>query len=98
MTDHVALDLYIGDVNELLPKQPAEIDAWFLDGFRPSSNPDMWNEHVLTQVARMTKTGGSFATFTAAGFVRRALVAAGFEVKKIPGFGRKREMSIGRKS
>ncbi len=93
--DGVGLTLIIGDVNEQIPLIDIPIDCWFLDGFKPSSNPDMWSETVFENMARLSREGASFATFTAAGFVRRGLMSQGFDVKKIKGFGRKREMIIG---
>lgn len=95
----ITLDLWFGDVNTLLPHFDAsmndQIDAWFLDGFAPSKNPDMWSEPLFATMARFARPGGSFATFTAAGFVRRGLQQAGFEVSKCKGFGQKREMLTG---
>ena len=66
-------------------------DCWFLDGFTPSKNPDMWSEAVMQRVYDLSAGGCKVGTFTVAGSVRRALAAAGFEVSKQPGFGRKRE-------
>lgn len=95
----ITLDLWFGDVNELLPHFDAsmnnQIDAWFLDGFAPSKNPDMWSESLFAAMARFARPQGSFATFTAAGFVRRGLQQAGFTVTKCKGFGQKREMLAG---
>ncbi|CNL32539.1 5-methylaminomethyl-2-thiouridine methyltransferase [Yersinia enterocolitica] len=95
----ITLDLWFGDVNTLLPKLDAslnhQVDAWFLDGFAPAKNPDMWNDILFSAMARMARPGGTFATFTAAGFVRRGLQQAGFEVTKVKGFGQKREMLTG---
>lgn len=93
--DGVALTLIFGDVNEQLPKLEDRVDCWFLDGFKPSSNPDMWSEIVFANMARLSAPEASFATFTVAGFVRRGLAAQGFDVRKVPGFGRKREMCVG---
>lgn len=92
---NVKLTIIFGDVNEEMPKLEAEVDCWFLDGFKPSSNPDMWSEIVFSNMARLSKTGATFATFTAAGFVKRGLQATGFNVEKVRGFGRKREMLRG---
>lgn len=93
------LDLWIGDVHELLPQwhSPVEglIDAWFLDGFAPSKNPDMWTDALFSQMARLSKTGTTFGTFTAAGIVKRGLAGVGFTIKKRNGFGRKRDMLTG---
>lgn len=95
VVDGITLTLIIGDVNEEIPKLGTSVDCWFLDGFKPSSNPDMWSETVFSNMARLSALGAHMATFTAAGFVRRGLVAAGFEVRKVPGFGRKREICVG---
>lgn len=92
---HVELRLIRGDVRETLPNWPGRADAWFLDGFSPAKNPEMWSESLLAEVGRHTTTGGSFATYTAAGHVRRALEAAGFTVERHPGYGRKRHMTSG---
>ncbi|MFP4097614.1 MAG: tRNA (5-methylaminomethyl-2-thiouridine)(34)-methyltransferase MnmD [Alphaproteobacteria bacterium] len=91
----VELKVLIGDVNDLMPQLDAQVDCWFLDGFKPSSNPDMWSETVFENMARLSHPEARFATFTAAGFVRRGLQAVGFEVAKVPGYGRKREMAVG---
>ncbi len=71
------------------------VDAWFLDGFAPSRNPDMWRPELLETLGAMSAPGATFATFTAAGAVRRGLAAAGFTVHTAPGFGHKRDMLYG---
>lgn len=71
------------------------IDAWFLDGFAPARNPGMWTPALFAQLAALSRPGTSFATFTAAGAVRRGLAAAGFTAERVPGHGRKREMLRG---
>lgn len=92
----VRLTLVCADVEEALPQLPARcIDAWFLDGFAPAKNPEMWNESVLTNVARASRDGATLATYTSAGWVRSGLQQVGFEVERVEGFGRKREMSCG---
>ncbi len=83
----------IGDARETLATQSFEADAWFLDGFSPAKNPELWDADLMTQVGTHTKAGGTAATYTAAGFVRRNLEAAGFAVTRTPGFGRKRHMT-----
>lgn len=89
----VRLALALGDVAEVLPQLPeAAIDAWFLDGFAPAKNPEMWSGEVLAGVARASRPGATLATYTCAGLVRRGLQQAGFAVERLPGFGRKREM------
>jgi len=95
----ITLDLWFGDVTTLLPacdiSLHQQVDAWFLDGFAPSKNPDMWTDELFRAMVKMTRVAGTFATFTAAGFVRRGLQQAGFTVSKVPGHGRKREMLSG---
>jgi len=70
----------------------AKIDAWFLDGFAPSKNPQMWSDELFTTIRRLSHAGTTAATFSAAGIVKQGLKLAGFSVQKVPGFGRKREM------
>ena len=93
----IAVEIAIGDARETLPAWAGRADAWFLDGFSPAKNPELWGESLMAEVGRHTAPGGSFATYTAAGFVRRNLAAAGFEVSRAPGHGHKRHMSTGRK-
>lgn len=88
----------LGDARETLEQQSWAADAWFLDGFSPAKNPELWDADLMTQVGNHTKTGGTAATYTAAGFVRRNLEAAGFEVTRVPGFGRKRHMTTARRA
>ena len=96
----VTLDIGFGEANSLLDEMDDglkhQVDAWFLDGFAPARNPAMWSEGLFQAMARFTRPGGTFATFTSAGFVRRGLQQAGFSVGKLPGFGKKREMAVGR--
>ncbi|OED46457.1 tRNA (5-methylaminomethyl-2-thiouridine)(34)-methyltransferase MnmD [Leisingera sp. S232] len=87
------LEVIQGDARMSLPEWTGEADAWFLDGFSPAKNPELWEEALMAQVAAHTVPGGSAATYTAAGFVRRGLETAGFEVTRIPGYGRKRHMT-----
>jgi tRNA U34 5-methylaminomethyl-2-thiouridine-forming methyltransferase MnmC len=90
------LELVLGDARETLPGWDGAADAWFLDGFSPARNPELWEPALLRAVAAHTAPGGSFATYSAAGAVRRALAEAGFAVERAPGFGDKRHMSRGR--
>jgi tRNA 5-methylaminomethyl-2-thiouridine biosynthesis bifunctional protein len=85
------LDVAIGEVGETLAGWSGRADAWFLDGFSPALNPAMWRDELMTLVGQRSAPGARAATFTVAGHVRRALAAAGFQVDKRPGFGRKRE-------
>ena len=92
----VILTLLIGDALERLPQLDARIDAWFLDGFAPAKNPEMWTDALFAQLARLSAPGASLATFASTGFVRRGLIAAGFAVRRLPGHGTKWEMLGGR--
>ena len=92
----VEIEIVVGDVRETLPAWEGRADAWFLDGFSPAKNPEMWGAEVMRQVGRHTAPGGTFATYTAAGHVRAALAEAGFVVERVPGHGRKRHMTRGR--
>lgn len=92
----IMAEIHIGDARQTLPAWAGKADAWFLDGFSPAKNPELWSPDLMAEVARHTAPAGSFATYTAAGHVRRALEAAGFHVKRLPGHGRKRHMSVGR--
>jgi tRNA 5-methylaminomethyl-2-thiouridine biosynthesis bifunctional protein len=85
------LDLLIGEASEMLEGWRGRADAWFLDGFAPSKNPGMWRDELLALVAARSAPGARAATFTVAGQVRRGLAAAGFQVERAPGFGRKKE-------
>ena len=87
------LEVVIGDARLSLPEWTGQADAWFLDGFSPAKNPELWQEDLMQAVADHTRPGGTAATYTAAGFVRRGLEEAGFTVTRTPGFGRKRHMT-----
>ncbi|CAJ0896013.1 bifunctional tRNA (5-methylaminomethyl-2-thiouridine)(34)-methyltransferase MnmD/FAD-dependent 5-carboxymethylaminomethyl-2-thiouridine(34) oxidoreductase MnmC [Ralstonia flatus] len=90
----VTLTLLLGDAMETLPQLSCAADAFYLDGFSPAKNPDLWQPRVFKQLARVARAGATLATYTAAGFVRRGLQEAGFEVRKAPGFGSKRDMTV----
>jgi tRNA U34 5-methylaminomethyl-2-thiouridine-forming methyltransferase MnmC len=89
------LTVVCGPALERLTTTGLAFDAWYLDGFAPSRNPDMWSAELMGQVFSHTRPNGTFATYAAAGFVRRNLAAAGFEVERRPGFAGKREMLCG---
>ena len=101
LNGRIQLNILIGDVNDRIVSgihqlvSESKVDAWYLDGFAPSKNPDMWTNELFQNLANNSHTNTRIATFTAAGFVRRGLIDAGFEMKKRKGFGHKREMLIG---
>jgi tRNA 5-methylaminomethyl-2-thiouridine biosynthesis bifunctional protein len=90
-----ALTLLFGDAAAMLAQLDASADAFFLDGFAPAKNPEMWSSALFRELARLAAPGATLATYTVAGEVRRGLVTAGFRVEKRAGFARKREMLIG---
>lgn len=92
--DHVTLHLLFDDVTQALPQLNATIDAWFLDGFSPAKNPDMWGEALFPLIGTMTAPGGTLSTFSSGGRIRKAIAAAGFSVKKVTGFGIKWSMTV----
>ncbi|MBB5320402.1 bifunctional tRNA (5-methylaminomethyl-2-thiouridine)(34)-methyltransferase MnmD/FAD-dependent 5-carboxymethylaminomethyl-2-thiouridine(34) oxidoreductase MnmC [Marinobacter oulmenensis] len=91
----VRLTLYFGDVLDAWQALDFQADAWFLDGFAPAKNPDMWLEQAIKLIRQHSRPGSTLATFTAVGRIRRALAGAGFAMAKVPGFGRKRDMLTG---
>ncbi|OLF39633.1 FAD-dependent cmnm(5)s(2)U34 oxidoreductase [Psychrobacter sp. Cmf 22.2] len=105
LDDNLTVDMWFGDAADSLAKlaldtslQPVPyiptpyIDAWYLDGFAPSCNSTLWAENIFAQIQRLSYLGTTAATYSCAGIVKRALKDCGFEIKKVKGFGRKREM------
>ncbi len=96
---NIILDLWFGDINKQIDNLSNEhngiADAWYLDGFNPNTNPDMWHLILFKKMVALSKPQATLATFTAAGFVRRALNEAGFTMLKRKGYGKKREMLVG---
>lgn len=95
LDESVELIVHVGDVQDTLPCWSGVADAWFLDGFAPARNERMWSQDIMRAVFEHTVTGGTFATYSAAGWVRRNLSAAGFDVRKEAGFAGKRDMTCG---
>jgi len=93
--EQLRLHLLIGDARDSLSKIHQRVDAWYLDGFAPRKNPEMWSLELMRELARLSSPAATFSTYTSAGWVRRNLEAAGFATKKFKGFGRKREMLMG---
>ncbi len=92
ITPNITLTLVFDDINNAITGLDTPVDAWFLDGFAPSKNPEMWQDTLFNAMKRCALQDTTAATFTAAGFVKRALAEHGFSVEKQEGFGRKREM------
>lgn len=93
--DGVWLTLCYAEAEAALKQFSAPCDAWFLDGFAPSRNPDMWSSSLMTLVAKQSSPRARVGTYSSAGAVKRALQAAGFHMKKVAGFGAKRERLVG---
>ncbi len=89
--DRFAITIFQDEVEPALAQMSGPVDAWFLDGFAPDRNAAMWSQGVFNRIGELSAPGARVGTFTVAGFVRRGLAEAGFEVAKRPGFGRKRE-------
>lgn len=106
--DNITLDIWLGDAGDSLASLATfeslatlntetainrpYVDAWFLDGFAPSCNESLWAESIFTQMQRLSRPSTTAATYSCAGIVKRGLQAHGFSIKKVKGFGRKREM------
>ena len=95
--EQVRLSVVCGPALAGIEASQQTFDAWYLDGFAPSRNPDMWSPEIMQALHTHTRQNGTFATYAAAGFVRRNLQGAGFEVLRRPGFAGKREMLYGAK-
>lgn len=91
----IVLTLLIGDALQLFRQLDAQVDAWFLDGFAPAKNPDMWTPELFAELARLSHASTTLGTFTSTGYVRRRLNDAGFKMKRVPGLGKKWEVLKG---
>ena len=98
---NIVLKLIIDDattgLKQLIPNDN-KMDAWYLDGFAPAKNPDMWTMKLFKTLFDLSKAGTTISTFTSAGIVRRGLIEMGFEMTKVPGLGKKREILSGKRS
>ena len=93
--DGLSVEIVLGDARHTLAEWPGKADAWFLDGFAPARNPELWSPELLATLASKTRPAGTLATYSAAGHVRRTLASVGFQVERTEGFGQKRHMTIG---
>jgi tRNA U34 5-methylaminomethyl-2-thiouridine-forming methyltransferase MnmC len=93
----LTLNLWIGEAIEMVHALTIPCDAWFLDGHGPKKNPEIWRRELLIAIGEKTVTGGTCATYTVAGAVRRRLIAAGFAIEQRPGFGGKKAVLRGLK-
>ncbi|MCH7388669.1 FAD-dependent 5-carboxymethylaminomethyl-2-thiouridine(34) oxidoreductase MnmC [Acinetobacter modestus] len=92
--ERFSIDLWLGDAQDIFPTIPKTqaVNAWFLDGFAPSCNPDMWQANVLDHIVRLSDFGTTFASFSVAGILKRGLKQHSIQISRPRGFGHKREM------
>lgn len=92
--ERLTIDLWLGDATSSLSQVTGQgkVDAWLLDGFAPSCNQELWSESLFVQIARLSKTHTTLATFSVASAVKQGLKHHGFTLAKRKGFGKKREM------
>ena len=92
--DRISLDLWFADAAASLPMISSQhpVDAWFLDGFAPSCNPELWQQQIFSQIMRLSAYGTTFASFSVAGVLKRALAEYGVQISRPKGFAHKREM------
>ncbi len=93
---NLAFELIVGDVRETILTFNQKVDCWFLDGFSPKTNPEMWERNLFNHLAARTKPGGTLSSFSSAAMVRENLREAGFEITRTPGFGNKKHMITGK--
>ena len=93
----ISLNLVIGDISDTQEyiKSMAYIDAWFLDGFSPSKNPDLWSKELINSIGNTSYESSTISTYTSSGLVKRNLIDSGFAVKRTKGFAGKRHMLKG---
>jgi len=91
----VSIYLYLGDAEDKLAETSGLVDAWYLDGFAPDKNPELWSTPILKEISRLSHSGTTFGTYTVSSAVRSSLSALGWSVQKVPGVGKKREVLTG---
>ena len=93
----ISLNLIIGDISDTQEyiKSMTYIDAWFLDGFSPSKNPDLWSKELINSIGNTSYESSTISTYTSSGLVKRNLIDSGFAVRRTKGFAGKRHMLKG---
>ena len=93
----ISLNLIIGDISDTQEyiKSMTYIDAWFLDGFSPSKNPDLWSKELINLIGNTSYESSTISTYTSSGLVKRNLIDSGFAVRRTKGFAGKRHMLRG---
>jgi tRNA 5-methylaminomethyl-2-thiouridine biosynthesis bifunctional protein len=95
LSDKVVLTLIYGDATSYIKELDASVDVFYLDGFSPKQNEDLWNPRLFSSFRRLAAKDASFSTYSSAGVVRRGMSYAGFDVQVKKGFGQKKEMLVG---
>ncbi|MFQ6276473.1 FAD-dependent 5-carboxymethylaminomethyl-2-thiouridine(34) oxidoreductase MnmC [Acinetobacter johnsonii] len=92
--ERFSLDLWLGDANDVFPSmaKTSSVNAWFLDGFAPACNPDIWEEQILNHIVRLSGIGTTFSSFSVAGVLKRGLTQHGISISRPRGYKHKREM------
>ena len=92
--ERFSLDLWLGDAQDVFPSmaKTSSVNAWFLDGFAPACNPDIWEEQVLNHIVRLSGIGTTFSSFSVAGVLKRGLTQHGISISRPRGYKHKREM------
>jgi tRNA 5-methylaminomethyl-2-thiouridine biosynthesis bifunctional protein len=95
-SEAVTLTLVFGDAVDWLPQLTLAADAFYLDGFSPDRNPELWSDATFAQFKRLAAPGATLATWTVAEDVTWRAATADFSWAKRPGFGNKRYMLAAR--
>lgn len=89
--DNICITIVIGACQDTLPKMAFHANCWFLDGFAPSKNPDMWSQGIAHHIARLSAPAATIATYSVARIVRDHFETAGLDIRRVDGFGSKRQ-------
>ncbi|MBI1286418.1 MAG: tRNA (5-methylaminomethyl-2-thiouridine)(34)-methyltransferase MnmD [Flavobacteriales bacterium] len=72
-------------------------DLVYFDAFEPETQPELWTQEVFERIFSWMNPEGILTTYCCKGYVRRNMLAAGFQVEKVPGPPGKREMIVATK-
>ncbi|WKC58276.1 tRNA (5-methylaminomethyl-2-thiouridine)(34)-methyltransferase MnmD [Borrelia sp. P9F1] len=97
VTENVNLKILIGDARKKLKEIPCCMDYWFMDGFSPNKNPEMWGGEIFNLISQKSKGGAKLSTFSSAKIVKDGLKLASFDYSRVKGFNNKRHMIRARK-
>ena len=89
---NITLDLLIGNASKMFKNSDFSADVWFMDGFSPAKNPDMWSDELIAQIARLSHFGTILRSYCVAKNFRDTLLKHGFSLNLRSGFAKKRQM------